>query len=110
VPTPLFYQGDFFVLSDVAKALTRISPDGKVKWSVPTPGRSKYEASPTGADGKIFIMNFAGEVVVVNAVDGTIVNQALMGDPGDDATRSAIAIARGQLFIRTNSKLYCVGK
>jgi outer membrane protein assembly factor BamB len=110
VPTPLFYQGDFFVLSDVAKSLTRIAPDGKVKWTMATPGRSKFEASPTGADGKIFIMNFAGEVVVVNAADGAILHQTMMGDTGDDATRSAIAVARGQLFIRTNSKLYCVGK
>ena len=98
------------MLSDVAKSLTRIAPDGKVKWTMATPGRSKFEASPTGADGKIHFMSFAGEVVVVNAADGAILHQTMMGDPGDDATRAAIAIARGQLFIRTNTKLYCVGK
>ena len=32
---------DFFVLSDVAKTLTRLAPDGKVKWTVPTPGRPR---------------------------------------------------------------------
>ena len=48
--------------------------------------------------------------VVANAADGAIVHQTLMGEAGDDATRSAIAVARGQLFIRTNTKLYCVGK
>jgi outer membrane protein assembly factor BamB len=110
VPTPLFYQGDFFILSDVAKTLARVSPAGQVKWSIATPGRSKYESSPTGADGKIYIMNFAGEVVVVNAADGAILHQTLLGEPGDDATRSSIAVAHGRLFIRTNSKLYCVGK
>src|ERR1051325_110341 len=110
VPTPLFYQGDFFVLSDVAKSLTRLSPDGKVKWTVATPGLKKYESSPTGADGKIYLMNFAGDVVVVDASNGQVLLNTPMGEPGDDATRSVIAVAHGQLFIRTNSKLCCVGK
>ncbi len=54
VPTPLFYQNQFFVLSDVRKTLACLDPrTGAVKWSVPTPGQAKYEASPTAADGKI---------------------------------------------------------
>jgi hypothetical protein len=31
------------------------------------------------------------------------------GDEGDNKLRSSIAIAHGCLFIRTGSKLYCVG-
>lgn len=111
VPTPAFYDGDFFVLSDVRKGLSRIEPKtGKVKWSIDTPGRKKYEASPTAADGKIYIMNFAGEVSVVDAAKGEILSTIPMGDEGDDLTRSSIPISQGQLFIRTNKRLYCVGK
>jgi outer membrane protein assembly factor BamB len=111
VPTPLFYLGDFFVLSDLRKALSRVEPaTGRVLWTIPTPGLSKYEASPTGADGKLYLMNFRAEVVVVNAADGKTVHQVNMGEEGDDRTRSTLAIAHGQLFIRTNRKLYCVGK
>jgi outer membrane protein assembly factor BamB len=110
VPTPLSYLGDFFVLSDVRRALSRIDPQtGAVKWSIDTPGRAKYEASPTGADGKIYLLNFSGEVVVVDAAEGKILHQVEMGEPGDDRTRSTIAIAHGQLFIRTNHKLFCRG-
>jgi outer membrane protein assembly factor BamB len=109
VPTPLFYQGDFFVLSDVRKALSRVEPGtGRVKWTTPTPGQSKYEASPTGADGRIYLMNFRGQVTVVKADDGTLLQTVDMGEEGDDATRSSIAVARGSLFIRTNHKLFCV--
>jgi outer membrane protein assembly factor BamB len=111
VPTPLFYQGDFFVLSDVSRALSRVEPKtGKVKWSIETPGRSKFETSPTGADGKIYFMSFAGEVVVVNAEDGKILHTVAMGEPGDDMTRSTVVASHGQLFIRTNARLFCVGK
>jgi len=110
VPTPLFFEGDFFVLSDVTSSISRVEPKtGKVKWTVTTPGRSKHETSPTGADGKIYIMNFLGDVTVLNAADGKILNTIPMGEPGDNNTRSAIAVSQGQLFIRTNSKLYCVG-
>lgn len=111
VPTPLFYQGDFFILSDVNKALSRVEPaTGKVRWTMTTPGTKKYEASPAGADGKIYLLNFGGEVVVVDAADGKVLNQTLLGEPGDNETRSAIAISQGQLFIRTHAKLYCIGK
>lgn len=111
VPTPMFYDGDFFVLSDNRKALSRVEPKtGNVKWSIDTPGRKKYEASPSAAGGKIYIMNFAGDVTVVDAAKGEILRTIPMGDEGDDMTRASIPIAQGQLFIRTNKRLYCVGK
>ena len=65
VPTPACYDGDFFVLSDSRKSLSRVaSRTGKLIWSVPTPGQAKYEASPLAADGKIYLVNFDGQVAV----------------------------------------------
>ena len=55
-------------------------------------------------------MNFAGEVTVVDANKGEVLRTIPMGDEGDDLIRSSIAVAQGQLFIRTNKRLYCVGK
>lgn len=111
VPTPLFYLGDFFVLSDVRKSISRVEPKtGKVKWTAELPGFAKFEASPTGADGKIHLINFKGEVVVVDANQGKILRTIPMAEPGEDLIRSTVAVAHGQLFIRTNQKLYCVGK
>ncbi len=111
VPTPLFYQGDFFILSDVKKNLSRVEPaTGAVKWTLDLPGNKKFEASPTGADGKVYLMNFAGDVVVVDAEAGKIINTIAMGEPGDDYTRSTVVTAHGQIFVRTNTKLFCVAK
>ena len=110
VPTPAFYDGDFFVLSDVAKALSRVAPDGSIKWSIETPGKIKYEASPTACDGKIYIVNFTGEVVVVGAADGKILHQAPFGTPEDKQIRSAIVPTHGQLLLRTDTQLFCIGK
>jgi outer membrane protein assembly factor BamB len=111
VPTPAFAYGDFFVLSDVRKSLARVDPKtGKVKWSLSTPGRSKYEASPTVADGKVYLINFAGEVVVVDAKKGKILNTVKTGPTAEYPVRSSIVVAHGNLFIRTNRKLICVGR
>jgi hypothetical protein len=58
VPTPLFYNGKFYVLSDVRQSLSCVDPKtGAVVWSVAVPRRSMCWASPTGADGKIYVMN-----------------------------------------------------
>jgi len=111
VPTPAFYDGDFFVLNEGRKGLSRVEPKtGKVKWSVDTPGRARYESSPSVADGKIYFINFAGDVVVVDAAKGDVLKTVAMGDEGDNNTRSSVAVSQGQLFIRTNKRLYCGGE
>ena len=110
VPTPAFAYGDFFILSDVRGALSRVHPKtGEIKWSLELPGRSKFEASPLVADGKVYLMNFAADVVVVDASNGTIKATIPMGERGDNMTRSMITAAHGNLFVRANNKLYCVG-
>ena len=112
VPTPAFFEGDFFVLSDLRRCLSRVEPrTGKVKWTIQTPGRAKYEASPLAADGKVYLINHAGEVAVIDAANGDVVNLISMDKPsGREVVRASISAAHGQLFIHTTRRLYCVGK
>ena len=112
VPTPAFFDGDFFVLSDLRKCLSRVEPrTGKVKWTIQTPGRAKYEASPLAADGKIYLINHSGEVAVVDATNGDVIRVIPMDKPsGQGVVRASISAAHSQLFIRTTRRLYCVGK
>lgn len=117
--TPLFYQGNFYVLDSDRKALACVEPKtGKVLWRGEFPTRVKIEASPTGADGKIYAIDFMGNVFVVKA--GTagfeIVHQATFGQEGATATnndkicRACVVVANGNLYIRAQDRLYCVGK
>jgi outer membrane protein assembly factor BamB len=113
VPTPAFYQGDFFVLNDLRRGyLSRVEPQtGRVKWSVESPGSAKFEASPLAADGKIYVINFDGDVVVYDAEDGRRLNVISMDQPSrGEVVRASIVAAGGQLFIRTTRHLYCVGQ
>jgi len=109
VPTPLFYKGKFYVLSDLRKSLSCVEPKtGAVAWTVPVPGRQMCWASPTGADGKIYLINLNGDVFVMDAASGKTLAENPMAAEGSDI-RSSIAVAHGNLFIRTQDKLYCIG-
>jgi outer membrane protein assembly factor BamB len=112
VSTPAFADGKFYVLNSDKKMLARVDPaSGKPDWLGDLGTRVKLEASPTIADGKIYMQNFKGEVFVVAATpEFKILHVAAMGDEGDNDLRSSIAIAHNNLFIRTGSKLYCVGR
>jgi outer membrane protein assembly factor BamB len=112
VPTPAYYDGDFFVLSDSRKCLARLdSGTGKVKWLIRTPAGAKYEASPLAADGKIYLINFEGQASVISAASGKVLRTISMDQPADgEVVRASIIAAHGQLFLRTTRKLYCVGK
>jgi outer membrane protein assembly factor BamB len=105
-------KGDFFILSDVRRSLSRVDPGtGQAKWTITTPGRSKYEASPLAADGKIYLVNFNGEVSVVDAESGEVLNTIPMDTPQNgEVVRASIVAAHGQLFIRTTRKLYCIAR
>ncbi len=111
VSTPLFYHDRFYVLNSDRKSIARVVPaSGYVEWSGEPGSQAKIESSPTGAEGKIYFMNFRGDVFVVEAGDQfKVLHKTAMGDEGDNNLRSSIAIANGCLFIRTGSKLYCVG-
>jgi outer membrane protein assembly factor BamB len=109
VATPLFYHGKFYVVSDSRKALSCVEPaDGKVVWSTPIEGSSVW-ASPTAADGKVYLLSLTGVVHVVDAASGQVLSSTPMAE-NDSDIRSSIALAHGCLFIRTNTTLYCVGK
>ena len=111
VPTPLYYRDDFYVLSDLRASLSRVHPStGEVAWSVELPGGvGKWRASPTGADGRVWLMSHGGTVMVFDAATGALVHRADMGEEDDDHIRASIAVAHGDVFVRTNTTLFCIG-
>ena len=114
VPTPLYYEGRFYILNGTKRKLFCVNPaDGKIVWSGDMGGRSVFQASPTAADGKIYVMNFDADVSVIQAggSEFKILHQANLRDVGDDTRhRSSIAISQGNLFVRTGTQLYCLGR
>jgi outer membrane protein assembly factor BamB len=111
VPTPLFYQGRFFVQSE-GGALSRVAPKtGAVEWTVELPDRTPWEASPAGADGKVWCLSHGGVLAGIDAASGKIAVQVALAEDEEHAgpIRSSVAAAHGALFVRTNERLYCFG-
>jgi outer membrane protein assembly factor BamB len=115
VCVPLSYNGKLYVFyGDRAPGrLHRVDPaTGKVEASVELGGEDVFRASPTGADGKIYCMNEAGEVWVVAADREKLeilANRANLGEGSRTASRSSIAVADGEVYVRTAEKLFCFG-
>lgn len=112
VSTPLFYKGRFYVLNSDRRTISRVEPaTGKVEWTGEVGARSKIEASPTAADDRIYFQSHGGEVFVVAAApEFKVLHSTLLGEENERYTRASLAIAHGQLFVRTGKKLYCFGK
>jgi len=84
---------------------------GKVLWSEDLGVDGKIEASPTAADGKIYIITHHGEVVVVaSGKEFKKLHHTGMGPGRNGRVRSSIALANGTALIRTDNKLFCLGK
>lgn len=111
VSAPLFYDGRFYILDSDRKALTCLAPDGKVFWRGEIPSKAKFECSPTGADGKVYMLNHRGEVSIAKAGGDQfeLLHQVDMGTGGEKDNRANIAVSQGRILVRTNKKLWCVG-
>jgi outer membrane protein assembly factor BamB len=110
VPTPLFYRGRFFVLSE-SGTLTRVDPTGgQLDWGVDLPERDTWEASPLGADGRVFCLSHGGLLVALDAATGELVGQLALGDEDGGPVRASPAAGQGGLFVRTWSRLVCIGE
>ena len=110
VCTPLYYKGNLYVLDGKrGRVLTCLDAQtGRQKWQGRLGGGAPWYASVTGADDKLYCINEDGEAVVVSAEDGEFRILSRI-DMGDKPVQASIAIAGGRLYIRTASKLTCVG-
>ncbi|MEM0970428.1 MAG: PQQ-binding-like beta-propeller repeat protein [Verrucomicrobiota bacterium] len=116
VSTPLYYEGRFYILSSGSRVLNCVDPvTGAVIYSKALSedreiNREKLQASPTAGDGKIYLMNHLGDVFVVKAGDEfELLHHTSMGTTLKNISRSSISISQGNLFIRTDTDLFCIG-
>jgi outer membrane protein assembly factor BamB len=107
VPTPVTDGKYFYIVNDRgimwcldAKTGAEIYGQQRIK-----PGT--YSGSPVLADDKIYVTNEEGLTTVVKAGPKF---EVLAENPLNDYCLSSPAISDGQIFIRTATNLYCIGK
>jgi outer membrane protein assembly factor BamB len=108
VPTPVFDGQRLYILDD-AGLLSCLDPKtGQAHYKKERLPKGTYSASPLLADGKLYLTSERGRTTVVEA--GPAFKILAENQLDDDYTLSSIAVSGQNLFIRTSSALYCVGK
>ncbi len=111
VCTPAYHDGRFFLLNGDKQILTCLSAKNGAKlWQGPLGHKEVIRSSPTVADGKVYTISEKGTLVICDAGPSEFKVLSTFQFPNADPARSAIAISEGQLFVRTATALYCVGK
>jgi len=107
VPSPILY-GDYLYLTSDRGVLTCLdAKTGEVKYEggrVPVP--ATFTASPVAFDGKILLTSEDGDTFVVKAgPKHEILGTNSVGEP----VYASPAVADGNIFIRGERNLYCIG-
>jgi outer membrane protein assembly factor BamB len=111
VCTPAFADGKVYLLNGDKQTLSCLdAKTGAKLWQGNLGHREVIRSSPTVADGKLYTISEAGSLVICDAAGSEFKILSTYKFDGADPTRSSIAVAHGQLFVRTASGLYCVGK
>ena len=108
MPTPLIYKGIVYVLSNngLFDAYNLKTGEEIYRQRLPVVG-SGFSASPIAADGKIYLSNEDGEILVLGAGDKfshlatNSMGELLMATP---------ALSEGVMYVRSASSLFAIGR
>jgi len=106
VPTPVSDGALLYVVDDKGIMWCREALTGKVVWGPERLQPGTYSASPVLADGKLYATSEDGVTSVVTAGKEF---EVLAVNDLEGYTLSSPAISNGQIFMRTDTHLYCIG-
>jgi len=106
-PSPLLYGDYLYVLYDRGTLSCFDAKTGKPVYEKERLGGTAFTASPWAADGKIYCLSEDGETVVVQAGQEF---KILGKNSLDEMTLATPAVLRGNIVLRTQSKVYRIGK
>jgi outer membrane protein assembly factor BamB len=104
-PSPVYYDGRLFTVTDNGVANCFEAKTGKLVWQQRLGGT--FSASPVLASGKIYFLSEGGETTVVEP--GPKYKEVARNSLGERCLAS-MAVSGGQLFIRTDRHLFCIGQ
>ena len=108
MPTPLIYKGILYVLANngLLDAYDVKTGDEIYRQRLPLVG-SGFSASPIAADGKIYLSNEDGEMLVIaagrqfNHITTNSMGEMLMATP---------ALSEGVMYVRSSASISAIGR
>ena len=107
VPTPVTDGKLLYMINDRGIVYVFDARTGKEVYGGQRIAPATYSSSPVLADGKLYMSNEEGTTVVLKAGPAF---EVLSENKFDEYTLASPAVSDGQIFLRTTSALYCVGK
>jgi outer membrane protein assembly factor BamB len=107
VPSPTLDSRYLYSINDRGIAYCLDRKTGQEVYSGQRLRPGTYSASPVLADGKIYITSEEGVTTVLKAGPKF---EILSENEMEEYTLSSIAVSGGQLFVRTQGHLYCIGR
>ncbi|MEZ5351799.1 MAG: PQQ-binding-like beta-propeller repeat protein [Bryobacteraceae bacterium] len=105
VSSLLYHDGLLYMANERGVVSVADAADGSTVWK--DRFASLFSASPVAAGGRIYLTNEEGTTYVLAAGrEKKVLAENQLGE----RTLASLAISRGQIFIRTDSHLYCIGK
>jgi len=108
MPTPLIYNGVLYVLANngLFDAYDLKTGNELYRQRLPNVG-SGFSASPVAADGKIYLTNEDGEMLVIAA--GEKFNHVATNSMGE-LLMATPALADGVMYVRSSASLFAIGR
>ena len=108
-PSPVVYQGRVFMVNDNGVMTVLNAADGNEIYKARVGGTGNtFSASPVAAGGRVYFLSEGGATIVVDA-KASEYTEIARNDLEEMALASP-AVAGDALYIRTQSKLYKIGK
>jgi outer membrane protein assembly factor BamB len=104
VPSMIYVKPHLFALTDGGVAECLKADTGEIVWQERVGGN--FSASPVAAEGRIYFLGDNGETTVIDAGPEF---KVLAKNPLGKNVQASLAISQGQIFIRTEKSLFCIG-
>jgi len=105
VPSMLYVKPHLFAITDGGMAACMTAATGEIVWQERIGGN--FSASPVLAEGHLYFLGDSGETTVIEAGPEF---KVLAKNPLGEKVQASMAVSHGQLFIRTEKQLICVGR
>jgi outer membrane protein assembly factor BamB len=106
--SPLVYRGRIYIVNDNGIMTVLDSQTGKEIYKARAGGSGNtFSASPWAADGKIYMLSEDGHTFVIEAGDKYV---ELSKNSVDEMSLASPALAPDTIFLRTQTRLYRIGK
>jgi outer membrane protein assembly factor BamB len=103
IPSFVYQDGSLYSVTTNGIAYCMNAQTGEIVWQQRIGGN--YSASPVCADGRIY---FLSEEAVTTVIAAEPQYRLIATNPLDGTAQASMAVSGRQLFIRTDSHLYCI--